>query len=267
MATGKALDGKPYAGNPHVRFDEGEVAPAATPRRGSLLYKHLLTILAAAIAVVVMQVACAADVSWTGKGGVVDWNATTWSTGTPPAATDTVMFTGTQDYADFTVTPPADFAGTILVLNRTGQDFSAQFRTHLKIVNAHNAKFTVGGTGIVEAFEGIESMFAEDFSGDVEIPVGGTFSPTAAFPSTAAAILGRGTFVPLTAAQLEKANLFNGTLDLRKIDAVTIGKSQAVLMGRDVILGSGVSVAEASALRCASEMSVTTANWPGADWT
>ena len=37
MATGKALDGKPYAGNPHVRFDEGEVALAATPRRGSLL--------------------------------------------------------------------------------------------------------------------------------------------------------------------------------------------------------------------------------------
>ena len=39
MATGKALDGKPYAGNPHVRLDEGEVAPAAKPRRGSLLYK------------------------------------------------------------------------------------------------------------------------------------------------------------------------------------------------------------------------------------
>ncbi|MBR1587069.1 MAG: family 10 glycosylhydrolase [Kiritimatiellae bacterium] len=41
MATGKALDGKPYAGNPHVRFDEGEVASAATPRRGSLLYKNV----------------------------------------------------------------------------------------------------------------------------------------------------------------------------------------------------------------------------------
>ena len=24
MTTGKALNGKPYAGNPHVRFDEGE---------------------------------------------------------------------------------------------------------------------------------------------------------------------------------------------------------------------------------------------------
>jgi len=38
MTTGKALNGKPYAGNPHARFDEGEFAPAATPRRGSLLY-------------------------------------------------------------------------------------------------------------------------------------------------------------------------------------------------------------------------------------
>ena len=34
MSTGKTFDEKPYAGNPHVRFDEGEVAP----RRGSLLY-------------------------------------------------------------------------------------------------------------------------------------------------------------------------------------------------------------------------------------
>ncbi len=41
MATGKTLNGKPYAGNPHVRFDEGEVASTATPRRGSLLYKNL----------------------------------------------------------------------------------------------------------------------------------------------------------------------------------------------------------------------------------
>ena len=36
--TNAALRGKPDAGNPHVRFDEGEVALAATPRRGSLLY-------------------------------------------------------------------------------------------------------------------------------------------------------------------------------------------------------------------------------------
>ncbi len=41
--TNAALRGKPDAGNPHVRFDEGEVAPAATPRRGSLLYNAVQT--------------------------------------------------------------------------------------------------------------------------------------------------------------------------------------------------------------------------------
>ena len=39
MKTKKVLNGKSYAGNPRVRFDEGDVASAATPRRGSLLYK------------------------------------------------------------------------------------------------------------------------------------------------------------------------------------------------------------------------------------
>ena len=48
MTTGKALNGKPYAGNPHVRFDEGEVASAATPRRGSLLYKRKMNVLCVA---------------------------------------------------------------------------------------------------------------------------------------------------------------------------------------------------------------------------
>ena len=38
--TNAILRGKPDAGNPHVRFDEGEVA-SAKPRRGSLLYKRL----------------------------------------------------------------------------------------------------------------------------------------------------------------------------------------------------------------------------------
>ena len=53
MTTGKALNGKPYAGNPHVRFDEGEVASAATPRRGFLLYetKTIRTTIAAVLTI------------------------------------------------------------------------------------------------------------------------------------------------------------------------------------------------------------------------
>ena len=37
MIHGKASGGKPYEGNPHVWFDEGNVASAA-PRHASLLY-------------------------------------------------------------------------------------------------------------------------------------------------------------------------------------------------------------------------------------
>ena len=50
MTTLKALHGKLYAGNPHVRFDEGEVASAAMPRRGSLLYKRTATVVCATLA-------------------------------------------------------------------------------------------------------------------------------------------------------------------------------------------------------------------------
>ena len=67
-----ALSGKPYAGNPHVRFDEGEVASypptvgrpegvamrGAKPRCGSLLYKSLLSVL-------VVGVSCAAVLAGT----------------------------------------------------------------------------------------------------------------------------------------------------------------------------------------------------------
>ena len=49
--TNAALRGKPDAGNPHVRFDEGEVAPAATPRRGSLLYNKAIQKIVMALAV------------------------------------------------------------------------------------------------------------------------------------------------------------------------------------------------------------------------
>ena len=50
--TNAILWGKPDAGNPHVRFDEGEVA-SAKPRRGSLLYKKLMAIVMSALSAAV----------------------------------------------------------------------------------------------------------------------------------------------------------------------------------------------------------------------
>ena len=47
MTTGKALNGKPYAGNPHVWFDG--VASVAMPRGGSLLFKRFIVAILAAV--------------------------------------------------------------------------------------------------------------------------------------------------------------------------------------------------------------------------
>ena len=58
MATGKTLDE-----NPHVRFDEGEVA-SATPRRGSLLYTERPHKKAGARATVLALLASAATVAF-----------------------------------------------------------------------------------------------------------------------------------------------------------------------------------------------------------
>ena len=86
MATGKALDGKPCAGKPHVRLDEGEVASMATPRRRSLLYNKKLFVM-----LVVGAVSAAWADSYTlspdqtfyestvSAGSVVSYNADTYN--------------------------------------------------------------------------------------------------------------------------------------------------------------------------------------------
>ena len=60
MATGKALSGKPNAGNPHVWFDEGNDAPVATPRCGSLPCK-----------VTVVDTSCRRGAAWATAGFVM----------------------------------------------------------------------------------------------------------------------------------------------------------------------------------------------------
>ena len=47
------MQGKPYAGNPHVRFDEGAGAPRHSGR-SALLYKKIMLIAAAAAGLVAM---------------------------------------------------------------------------------------------------------------------------------------------------------------------------------------------------------------------
>ena len=86
-----ALSGKPYAGNPHVRFDEGEVA-SAKPRRGSLLYKLAYAVL---FGVFLSTVAEGAERTWTGADVANDpsWaNGKNWQGEAAPGAGDEAYF-------------------------------------------------------------------------------------------------------------------------------------------------------------------------------
>ena len=71
MTTEDALDAKPHARNPHVRFDEGKIASVATPRRVRL-YKGISGFVGMALLVGVVQ---AADLTWTGAESAT-WDAT-----------------------------------------------------------------------------------------------------------------------------------------------------------------------------------------------
>ena len=71
MTTENALDAKPHARNPHVRFDEGKIASVASPRRVRL-YKGISGFVGMALLAGVAQ---AADLTWTGAESAT-WNAT-----------------------------------------------------------------------------------------------------------------------------------------------------------------------------------------------
>jgi hypothetical protein len=80
-----ALNGKPYAGNPHVRFDEGEVASTTTPKSGGLLYSGRITMVAAAICMLTF-VAHAETFYWKDDTRASQWrsfgSADSWAVGT-----------------------------------------------------------------------------------------------------------------------------------------------------------------------------------------
>ena len=100
MTTGKALNGKPYAGNPHVRFDEGEVAQAATPRRGSLLYNKIAFLMSLTTGIIASAVSAGVfDVA----GGVLNEDKDYLGSGAGTfESTDVVDLNGHKLYIDHT---------------------------------------------------------------------------------------------------------------------------------------------------------------------
>ena len=115
---------KPDAGNLHVRFDEGEVAPAAKPRRGSLLYRESVAHISGLGAAVMMPVIFAALSSPSLFAALPPWPEpppkSEWGfvreLATPPVRTPKERFRLVDDYGrsaslDTALEDLADFLG------------------------------------------------------------------------------------------------------------------------------------------------------------
>ena len=126
--TNAVLQGKLYAASPHVRFDEGEDALAATPKRFACACAKIAT---AGFAVLLCGAAMGADYHWTGAAGDHLWStAGNWtdSSGNAVAAP-------TPDTAytyNFTQSAFADKAFSLVVT----QDINVVFGTAIAVHGA-----------------------------------------------------------------------------------------------------------------------------------
>ena len=136
--TNAVLQGKLYAGNPHVQFDEGEDAPAATPKRFACACAKIAS---AGIAVLLCGAAMGADYHWTGAAGDHLWStAGNWtdSSGNAVAAP-------TPDTAytyNFTQSAFADKAFSLVVT----QDINVVFGTAVAVHGAGSSAETTDVT-------------------------------------------------------------------------------------------------------------------------
>ena len=136
--TNAVLQGKLYAGNMHVRFDEGEDAPAATPNGFACACAKIAT---AGFAVLLCGAAMGADYHWTGAAGDHLWStAGNWtdSSGNAVAAP-------TPDTAytyNFTQSAFADKAFSLVVT----QDINVVFGTAVAVHGAGSSAETTDVT-------------------------------------------------------------------------------------------------------------------------
>ena len=75
-------------------------------------------------------------VTWKGAAGAQDWTlGSNWSTGSAPGASDTALFPNRNNpkYV-FSVTPPADFVGTITATNYATGDSAPYSSRHFDVV-------------------------------------------------------------------------------------------------------------------------------------
>ena len=161
MSTGKALNEKPYAGNPHMRFDVGEVASAATPRRGSLLCRKLM--LLGYMALVGLPLAAAVNREMVNG---VQWTYST-TNGTASVGGGTPSLTAVTNSTSGALVIPTSLGNCPV---RSVGSYAFYHCTRLTDVTIPNGVTTVGG----RAFAGCTRLASITFEGNAPYVSGGT---------------------------------------------------------------------------------------------
>lgn len=175
---------------------------------------------------------------WTANGDRVSWSdGANWNLGNPPSANDAAKFEhqGAGKYL-FRLTPPADYAGTIIVDDEIDESGGLhRFPITLELTVLDGAEWTVEGPGTIIATDGIAERLKSSFTGVIEIPAGRSFAAPATL-NAAVRFVGAGELTLTTAAQVANAAGFAGTIHLPADVSPT---ALAVLQNADVVLPDG----------------------------
>lgn len=190
------------------------------------------------VAVALAAISASGSTWWTANGDRASWSdGANWNSGNPPPATDAAKFEhqGAGKYY-FRLTPSADYAGAIIVDDEIdGSGNLHRFPITLELTVLDGAAWTVQGPGTIIATEGIADRLSAQFTGVIEIPAGRSFTAPASL-NAAVRFIGAGELTLTTAAQVENATGFAGTIHLPADVSPT---SLAVLQNADVALPDG----------------------------
>lgn len=227
-------------------------AGSATIRAPRRVAAWRTSLFALAVVAAIMPLATSADgVTWKGAAGAQDWTlGSNWSTGSAPGANDTALFPSRSNpkYV-FSVTPPADFVGTITATNYATGDSAPYNSRHFDVVLelgvVDGAAWMVDGSAALVATDGLAARIATTFSGTIDVRTGETF----ALPDTlnsSVAVVGAGRAVLASAAQLPQVALFAGEVLLPSGAVSASAPSAFAASATELADGQTVSFAESA---------------------
>ena len=206
------------------------------------------SVAAAAMCVVALSATClqAETRTWAGWRGQKNWSdAANWQGGLVPSGADRAYFPQSTHESNhvYQVTPPADFTGTIVCSNYTfgiaNAYLSKLFTPMLELTVPDGAQWTVVGNGHVIATDGIGDRLGADFTGDLEVRLGTSFTAPATL-NPSAKLIGAGALTLSSASQLAQAAAFVGPITV--LSGNLDMSNPALLAGRDVTFANGSAV-------------------------